>query len=912
MRILIFFLLTLLPNGKVIPQTIAPLIPPHNNVLKKVQSQKISPFLIDLIYEMKNNPQFIDRYKNSSSDIRKFLHYKMDSENRIFVKLKCSADYEAVLDELKAKRIKIVAANSTLKVIDCWLDGDRILSLIQNPDVRNISECMRGYTRTGSVTSEGDTLHKTDVIRQYLGADGSGIKVGVISDGVDNIASSQSSGDLPSVVNVIDNSQGGDEGTAMLEIIHDLAPGAELYFSEGVQVSEEFINSVNDLVAAGCSVIVDDIGYFGEPYFEEGPIATAVRNVIENNNVVYSSSAGNSQDQHYEGDYNRIVPSPAIAGISEAHNFGGGDYGQSITLTSQQTFYIFLQWNEPFGNSISNYTLNLVTQDMTTRYDVSAIRPDANDPFVYIAAIGGPLTFNLVVEKISGDDRRIELTYNLIGSVNEFNDIPGSINGQPVVEQVLAAGAVRYNSPSLIEYFSSIGPCRIYSYPSYNYVERNKPDVVAVDGNIITGAGGFGQEYPPGSGQIRFFGTSAAAPHVAACAAALWSAYPNLNNSDVRQRLLNGALDLGDPGFDNYYGNGRVDIKASSASPQFTVAGINGGNNSKINNSISPGDAFAETAGYTFTADQAPYLVYLDSLKFQISGSADANDINSFSLYADLDKNNIITQNDSLLGQLPFAVDLQFSNLGFSFDNNSEDIILTADVSSTANPNHSLNVNLNNPTDVVAYFKVNPFSSNFSFGANDITLPVELLTFDVQLINNKAEIKWSTASELNTAYFEISKTVKGIEKIIAKVDAAGSSSVQRSYFYCDNEIDIGEETVYKLYSNETNGFREKIAQKSIETANVEKFELMPNYPNPFNSSTNFIFSIARASYVILKIFDPSGKTVATLVDENLEAGKYEILYDASILSSGMYFIRLNANEINGKQHFSTKRFLFLK
>ena len=116
----------------------------------------------------------------------------------------------------------------------------------------------------------------------------------------------------------------------------------------------------------------------------------------------------------------------------------------------------------------------------------------------------------------------------------------------------------------------------------------------------------------------------------------------------------------------------------------------------------------------------------------------------------------------------------------------------------------------------MAYFKVNPFSTNFSFGANDITLPVELLTFDVQLINNKAEIKWSTASELNTAYFEISKTVMGIEKIIAKVDAAGSSSVQRSYFYCDNEIDIGEETVYKLYSNETNGFREKIAQKSIE------------------------------------------------------------------------------------------------
>jgi len=158
MRTVIFFLLTLLPYGKVISQTIAPLIPPHNNALKKVQSQKISPFLIDLIYEMKDNPQFIERYKNSSSDIRKFLHYKINSENRIFVKLKCSADYEALLDELKAKKIKIVVANSTLKVIDCWMSAVDIMTFGEYGNIRNISECFGGYIKTGSVTFEGDTF----------------------------------------------------------------------------------------------------------------------------------------------------------------------------------------------------------------------------------------------------------------------------------------------------------------------------------------------------------------------------------------------------------------------------------------------------------------------------------------------------------------------------------------------------------------------------------------------------------------------------------------------------------------------------------------------------------------------------------------------------------------------------------
>ena len=98
----------------------------------------------------------------------------------------------------------------------------------------------------------------------------------------------------------------------MLEIIHDLAPGADLFFSQGISSDIRFIDAVNELVAAGCDVIVDDIGFFGEPWFEEGPIATTVRDAIEIDGIVYASSAGNSQDEHYEGDFVKIISEQSV------------------------------------------------------------------------------------------------------------------------------------------------------------------------------------------------------------------------------------------------------------------------------------------------------------------------------------------------------------------------------------------------------------------------------------------------------------------------------------------------------------------------------------------------------------------------------------------------------------------------
>jgi len=123
-----------------------------------------------------------------------------------------------------------------------------------------------------------------------------------------------------------------------------------------------------------------------------------------------------------------------------------------------------------------------------------------------------------------------------------------SIYGHPATNRALAVGAIDALDPGndTIEFFSSQGPSRI-DFPRRE--NRAKPDVSAIDGVTVTGAGGFPQ---------TFFGTSASAPHVAAIAALLKSAQPNLSGNQLRSAIVNGAVDLGSPGRDNVFGAGRV------------------------------------------------------------------------------------------------------------------------------------------------------------------------------------------------------------------------------------------------------------------------------------------------------------------------------------------------------------------
>ncbi len=159
----------------------------------------------------------------------------------------------------------------------------------------------------GSVTSEGDVDHRAADVRTTYGYLGQGIKIGVISDSYNSTggaAANVSSGDLPGTGNpdgyttpvtvVQDFSGGSDEGRAMLQVVHDLAPAAQLYFATADVSEAGFASNIIALRNTyGCNIIVDDVAYFDEPAFQDGIVAQAV-NTVTAAGALYFSSAGNS------------------------------------------------------------------------------------------------------------------------------------------------------------------------------------------------------------------------------------------------------------------------------------------------------------------------------------------------------------------------------------------------------------------------------------------------------------------------------------------------------------------------------------------------------------------------------------------------------------------------------------------
>ena len=166
----------------------------------------------------------------------------------------------------------------------------------------------------GSVVSEGDKAHGADAARARFKVTGTGVTVGVLSDGVDSLAASIASGDLPADTRVLPGQAGdGDEGTAMMEIVHDLAPNAHLIFATAFTSEESFADNIRALRAAGADIIVDDVVYFAESPFQDSGPAQAVIDVT-NDGALYFSSAGNEQNVddrtagNWEGDYDAVRP----------------------------------------------------------------------------------------------------------------------------------------------------------------------------------------------------------------------------------------------------------------------------------------------------------------------------------------------------------------------------------------------------------------------------------------------------------------------------------------------------------------------------------------------------------------------------------------------------------------------------
>lgn len=418
---------------------------------------------------------------------------------------------------------------------------------------------------SGAVTTQGDSVLRADTARGALGLTGLGVKVGVLSDGVSHRSAVSESGDLPASVQVL-KAGSGDEGTAMLEIVHDLAPGASLAFY-APSTSADMVAGINALAAAGARVVVDDLLFFDEPKFEDGMIAQTARSF--SGTGVYVTSAGNLADIHYHAPYVGLDASLTSGGrtYSRFHNYAasGMDVGNTFTLPAFCSVQVELQWSNRFGAASDDFDLFIARSSdgliLAASRDPQTGSQDPRERLIYTSGSSAVTIYIAIAEfALVSDPASILLDYVVVFSCGnppgglQYVVAAESIRGHATVPEVVSVAAVRASAPTAIQPYSSQGPATM-RFPSSEI--RSVPTVAAAD-CVSTRVGQLGFF------QSTFCGTSAAAPHVAAVAALLLEGSPGLSPDQVRTVLKSTAVDLGSAGFDFAFGAGRVDAMAAA------------------------------------------------------------------------------------------------------------------------------------------------------------------------------------------------------------------------------------------------------------------------------------------------------------------------------------------------------------
>ncbi len=506
------------------------------------EQEKMSSDLLSLVADQSGSSSEATVYTNSA--VSSTIPVNNEQEQQlVFVYISLFQGEQTSVIYPYALNITSIDADNSL--VTAWVDVNRLEEIASLEEVRTIRTVVSPMVNTGSVKTAGDAIHRTDLVRSGYSQDGSGIKIGVISDGVNAISEAQASGDLPSDVTVLRNNVGGNEGIAMMEIIHDMVPGAKLYFHDHGNSVYEFNDAIDSLVASGCTIIVDDITWPDEPFFEDGVVARHVAEVIVNNDIVHVSSAGNSAMRHYQGMFT---------------DDGTGHHNKIFPLPAGTSFQLFLQWDDQFGSSENDYDLYVLdSSGRTIAY--SANRQNGNgDPLEWTSTsyLSEPAYIKIQDRDGTAERRTLELFIYPSSPVtlDQTNLISrDSIFGHPAVPDVIAVAAISGNhmDHNHVESYSSHGPVTIaYPVPA----TREKPDLAGISHVAVTGAGGF---------STIFSGTSASAPHVAAVAAQLWGNDMNMSGAEVRRILFESAEDVESSGFDHLSGHGRVDAFNSFA-----------------------------------------------------------------------------------------------------------------------------------------------------------------------------------------------------------------------------------------------------------------------------------------------------------------------------------------------------------
>ena len=570
--------------------------------------------------------------------------------NRVLVEVRFDGGAAAAVDALHAAGAEVLHVSGRYQTVTVAAKPADLPGIGELPRVGGVTEVLtpivRGADCGGAVRSEGDAQLHADNARATFGVDGSGVTVGILSDSFDRdplaptrAAADVASGDLPgpgspcgssTPVGVFDDSEagGGDEGRAMAQIVHDLAPGAAIDFATAFTGEIGFAAHIRSLAAAGAKVITDDVAYLEEPFFQDGPVAAAV-NEVANAGVSYFSAAGNDNVidaggrniASWEAPAFRdggICP-PAIVlfseeiraaeqkkGILNAEGLNAihcmdfdpeaaeVDKTFGITVEEGETLTVDLQWAEPWHGVKTDLDAFLLDSsgellegedDEGERFAVGSAEDNigiSEKPVEIIqwendtgADADVQLAINQFEIKAGAPQPRLKVALLENGrgvSETEYRessagDVVGpTIYGHSAASGAISAAAVRYSNASKPESFSSRGPVKHYFGPVLgNSAAPATGEQVISKPDLAATDGGANTFFGVSQGGIwRFFGTSAAAPHAAAVAALVRQANPGASAAQVRAALLETAHPVGAFGADAV-GAGLVDALGAGA-----------------------------------------------------------------------------------------------------------------------------------------------------------------------------------------------------------------------------------------------------------------------------------------------------------------------------------------------------------
>ncbi len=202
--------------------------------------------------------------------------------------------------------------------------------------------------------------------------------------------------------------------------------------------------------------------------------------------------------------------------------------------------------------------------------------------------------------------------------------------------------------------------------------------------------------------------------------------------------------------------------------------------------------------------------------------------------------------------------------------------------------------------------------SNVNFTIEDNPVPVELSAFFAITLENKVQLKWTTATETNNSGFSIERSRDNTNfSEIAFVDGNGTTTQVHDYSYSDKSVTAGN-YFYRLKQIDYDGSFTYSIVVEAEINKPETFVLSQNYPNPFNPSTVIKFALPVDSKVKIEMFNSLGEKTTTLADADYSVGFHELNVDASGLSNGVYYYRISAAGNDGSSFISTKKMILIK